>query len=195
VDFVTILLIIVALGLIGAYAYIKVRERREDDLGSGAPARPTPRSSSVAVEDLTDLDEEDEQDEQDEQDEEVDVLDDRPSSSSWLEEIAVRDDDALADLEALADAPAVEEIDEAVTDEVTAEAYDLDTTTVDEEFESLTADLEVDVEPESTVVVKEEVETADDIMANSKATEINPAGNTELQNLLQKVQARLSQYE
>ena len=188
-DFVTILLIIVALGLIGAYAYIKVRERREDDLGSGAPARPTPRSSSVAVEDLTDLDEEDEQDE------EVDVLDDRPSSSSWLEEIAVRDDDALADLEALADAPAVEEIDEAVTDEVTAEAYDLDTTTVDEEFESLTADLEVDVEPESTVVVKEEVETADDIMANSKATEINPAGNTELQNLLQKVQARLSQYE
>jgi hypothetical protein len=193
VDFVTILLIIVALGLIGAYAYIKVRERREDDLGGGAPARPTPpRSSSVAVEDLTDLDEEDEQDEQDE---EVDVLDDRPSSSSWLEEIAVRDDDALADLEALADAPAVEEIDEAVTDEVTAEAYDLDTTTVDEEFESLTADLEVDVEPESTVVVKEEVETADDIMANSKATEINPAGNTELQNLLQKVQARLSQYE
>ena len=176
-DFVTILLIIVALGLIGAYAYIKVRERREDDLGGGAPARPTPpRSSSVAVEDLTDLDEEDEQDE------EVDVLDDRPSSSSWLEEIAVRDDDALADLE---------EIDEAPTDE----AYDLDTTTVDEEFESLTADLEVDVEPESTVVVKEEVETADDIMANSKATEINPAGNTELQNLLQKVQARLSQYE
>ena len=189
-DFVTILLIIVALGLVGAYAYIKVRERREDDLGEGAPTRPAPpRSTSVAVDDLTDLDEEDE--------EEVDVLDDRPSTSSWLEEIAVRDDDALAGLEALADtdAPELEELDEPAAEAVPAEAYDLDTTTVDEEFESLTADLEVEVEAESPVIVKEEVETADDIMANSKATEINPAGNTELQNLLQKVQARLSQYE
>lgn len=191
-DFVTILLIIVALGLVGAYAYVKVRERREADDGIGAPARPAPaRRAAVVEEDSADVDE------LEDLDEDLDVLDDRPASSSWLEDIAVRDDDALVGLESLADPePAVVEdelVDEEV--EVAAEAYELDTTTVDEEFESLTADLEVEVEPDSTVVVKEEVESADDIMANSKATEINPAGNTELQNLLQKVQARLAQYE
>ena len=189
-DLVTILLIIVALGLIAAFAYVKVRERREDDYG-GAPARtPAPPRASTAVDD--DIVEEDE---------EVDALDDllvkRPASSSWLEDIAVRDDDALAGLEAITD-PERAEVDEVEPAELGAdEAYDLDTTTVDEEFESLTADLEVGIEdePDSLVIVKEEVQTADDIMANSKATEINPAGNSELQNLLSKVQARLAQYE
>ncbi len=189
-DLVTILLIIVALGLIAAFAYVKVRERREDDHGS-APARTStaPRESTV-VDDVID-----------EEDDDVDALDDllvkRPASSTWLEDIAVRDDDALAGLEGLTDAEVAESDDVDTVEVVADDAYDLDTTTVDEEFESLTADLEVgiDDETDTPVIVKEEVETADDIMANSKATEINPAGNTELQNLLSKVQARLAQYE
>ena len=57
-DFVTILLIIVALGLVGAYAYVKVRERREADDGIGAPARPAPaRRAAVVEEDSADVDE------------------------------------------------------------------------------------------------------------------------------------------
>lgn len=193
-DILTIVLIIVALGLVGAYAYIRVKERREDGYGAG-PERPSAPSRTAVVDD----------DDEVEEVEEIDVLEDRPASSSWLEDIAVRDDDALADLEALGTTdPAAVEAEELAEVGAADTSYDagydtsyeideLDTTTVDEEFESLTADLEV--EDDTPIIVKEDVESADDIMANSKATEINPAGNTELQNLLQKVQARLAQYE
>jgi hypothetical protein len=81
-------------------------------------------------------------------------------------------------------------------------------TAVDDEFASLTADveleadyeaeLEAEYEAEAEAVeapIKEDVESADDIMEASKQTEINPAGNAELQRLLQKVQARLTAYE
>lgn len=194
-DILKILLIIVALGLIGAYAWVKIRERRESGEAGPAPRRSEPRrpesAAVVDTEPLADTDVEVEEVE------EIDLFEDRPASSSWLEDIAVRDDDALSDLGI--DDRGIDELDEAEVEDLveSTEIDELERTRVDEEFESITADLEVatDLETDTPVVVNEEVESADDIMANSRATEINPAGNTELQKLLQKVQSRLAEYE
>lgn len=200
--FLRIFLILVLLGLVAAIVYVKFSTRAGRYERPDRAERPSSRATTTVAEP-----------EEDYEEEYVDDVDER-RSSAWVEEIAVPDDDALAELDRefaeeadllveddlvivadddgdvlIAEELTVVEVEpDEVVDEVEVEVEeDYDPATVDEEFESITAGFEEEI--------IEDVRSDDDIMAASRATEINPAGNSELQRLLQKVQMRLNEYD
>jgi hypothetical protein len=116
-----------------------------------------------------------------------------PADGNWTAEIDWTDTAAIADTNPLHEIEGLDEVDvvaeveriEARESGARAEAADR------AEAERATSSLFSAPAP----VIKEEVSSADDIMAASQATEVEPEDNSELAKLLAKVHARLAAYE
>jgi hypothetical protein len=116
-----------------------------------------------------------------------------PADGIWAAEIDWTDTAAIADTNPLHEIDGLDEVDvvaeveriEARESGARAEAADR------AEAERATTSLFSAPAP----VIKEEVSSADDIMAASQATEVEPEDNSELAKLLAKVHARLAAYE
>lgn len=211
-----VVLILIIIALIGAYAYLKVQERKDGGAVRERPRRERPTRETTRDDERSGLD--------------LLGLDDDLTSGAARRggREAVDEVDEVEVVEELVDI----DDDEIVVVDVDENPLEtVDTTSIDEEFEHLTSrlsdtlvaeeqaleelELEEEVldedallEPETAIEepvptvdslveapINEDVRSADDIMEASKATEVAPEGNAELQKLLQKVQLRLSSYE